>query len=266
MARQGRKGARRPHASGLVMDLDGTLIDGDERVSPRVAGAVRAAASIMPVAIVSGREPDDVAHFARVVGLDGPQVSDNGARIIDSGTGRTLEEFPLDPADARRILTDPEERGLRFFAVDDGRMARSRAEIADWRITIIAAHTLTEVVSIEMTSAYESAPGISAVPSVDGRGTRWYINFTRAGVNKGTGVLRYASMVGIDPARVVAVGDSLNDVDMFAAVGTPVAMGNASEEVKRVADRVVAGISEDGLAEAIDRFVLAPEDGCARTG
>ena len=46
---------------------------------------------------------------------------------------------------------------------------------------------------------------------------------------------------------------------MFGAVGTPVAMGNARDEVKRAAGRVVAGFSEDGLAEAIERFVLAPE-------
>ena len=260
MAARDETGVRKLHASGLVMDLDGTLIGADERVSPGVMEAVRAAASVVPVAIVSGREPDDVVRFARVLGLDGPQVSDNGARIVDAGTGRTLEETALDPANARRIITDLEQRGLRFFAVDDGRMARSRAEIAAWRVTVIAAHALTEAVSLDVISAYEGAPGISAVPSVDAQGTRWYVNFNRAGVNKGTGVLRLARMVGADPARLVAVGDSPNDIDMFAVAGTSVAMGTAPEEVRRAAGRVVSGVSEDGLAEAIRRFVLTPQD------
>lgn len=252
-------GAGRPRASGLMMDLDGTLIDARERISPRVAEAVRAAASVVPVAIVSGREPDDVVRFARLLGLDGPQVSDNGARIVDAATGRTLHQMLMDPADARRVIADLEERGLRFFAVDDGRMARRRSEIATWRITIIAAHAITRKAADEIVAAYQGVPGVSAVPSLSADAAMAYVNFNPAGVNKGAGVLRYADMVGIDPRRIVAVGDSANDIDMFAAVGTAVAMGNARDEVKRAACRVVAGVSEDGLAEAIERFVLAPE-------
>jgi len=243
-------------ASALVMDLDGTLIDSRERVSPVVARAVREAAALVPVAIASGREPDDVVRFARLLGLNGPQVSDNGARIVDAITGRTLEEYPLDSIGARRIVETLEKRGVPFYAVDAGRLARTRAEIAEWRVTIIAAHALTLAGAVELAADYADVPEVSAVPSLDASGARAFVNFNRGGVNKGTGVLRLARMIGVDPALAVAVGDSANDVDMFASVGTSVAMGNARDEVKREADHVVAGVAEDGLAEAVERFVL----------
>ncbi|MBM3957223.1 MAG: HAD family phosphatase [Gemmatimonadetes bacterium] len=260
-AAQERSNAVLPRASGLVMDLDGTLIDAGERISPGVEAAVRAAASLVPVAIVSGREPGDVVRFARAVGLEGAQVSDNGARIVDPRAGRTLCEAPMHPAVARRIVSDLERRGLRFFAVDAGRMARSRAEITVWRVTIIAAHAVTQRAADEVAGAYRGVPGVCVVPSLSADAAMAYVNFTRTGVNKGTGVVRLARMVGVDPARLTAVGDSHNDVDMFAVVGTPVAMGNAPEEVKRAAGRVVAPVSADGLAEAIRRFVLPSGDG-----
>jgi len=242
------------------MDLDGTLIDADERLSPVVIEAVRAATCVVPVAIASGREPDDVVRFARKLGLEGPQISDNGARVVDPIAGRTLVEMPLDPGVARRIIDDLEERELRFFAVDDGRMARSRAEIRRWRVTIIAAHTITRAAARELAGAYRNVPDVSATPSMDGGGTRSYINFNPAGVNKGRGLVRYARMVDIDPAGVVAVGDSGNDIDMFEAAGTGVAMGNARDDVKRAADHVVSSVARDGLAEAIRRFVLRSDD------
>ena len=66
----------------MLLDLDGTLLDERDRISPRTVAAVRAAAKLVPVAIASGRVLEDVTHFARLLGLDGPQICDNGARLV----------------------------------------------------------------------------------------------------------------------------------------------------------------------------------------
>jgi Cof subfamily protein (haloacid dehalogenase superfamily) len=76
------------------------------------------------------------------------------------------------------------------------------------------------------------------------------------GASKGAGVARLLADLGIDPQRVMAIGDAENDVEMLQLVGTGVAMGNAVARLKAVADHVVAGNDEDGVAEAIGRFVL----------
>ena len=72
----------------LLIDLDGTLISKGENLSSRAGDAVRAAAESIPVAIASGRFSEEVGHYARLLGLRGPQVAENGATLLEPLTGR----------------------------------------------------------------------------------------------------------------------------------------------------------------------------------
>ncbi|MBQ4290773.1 MAG: HAD family phosphatase [Clostridia bacterium] len=72
---------------------------------------------------------------------------------------------------------------------------------------------------------------------------------------KGNALLALASYLGIDPAETMAFGDDLNDVSMLKAAGIGVAMGNASDPVKAVADKVTASCDEDGVSTAIQAVV-----------
>ena len=64
--------------------------------------------------------------------------------------------------------------------------------------------------------------------------------------------------LGVDPAHVMAMGDGENDIEMLQLAGLGVAMGNAGPKLKAVADVVVATNDQDGVAEAIQKFVLQP--------
>jgi HAD superfamily hydrolase (TIGR01484 family) len=250
--------------TGLLLDLDGTLLDGESRITRRVEDAVRAAARAVPVAIVSGREPDDVARFALQLGLTGPQVADNGARIVDPASGRTVHEVPMSASDSRRVVGGLEARRLRYYAVDNGRVARMWSEFSAWRVTVIAAHAVDEATCTGVIADLASG-GSQAVPSTDASGAYWYANFTRAGISKGYGARYFSMVTGADLRGVVAIGDSHNDLPMFAEVGWPVAMGHARQDVRQAARAVVGSLAEDGVAEAIESFVLRPRSGGRKT-
>ena len=241
--------------SGLLIDLDGTLVDSDDRFSPAVATAVKRAAQRVPVAIASGREPDEVSHFARALGLDGPQVSDNGASLVDPLTGRSFDQRPMPEAVSRRLIDSICAEGLTFYAVENGRMVRKKDRFREWTVTIIAANSGDEATARSILDKFASEETTSEL-STNQDGTFWYTNFVRAGIDKAHGVRRWAANLGLDPRGLVAVGDGLNDLSMFELVGMPVAMGNASDEVKRHARFVTESLEDDGLAEAIERFVL----------
>ena len=71
------------------------------------------------------------------------------------------------------------------------------------------------------------------------------------GVDKGTGLERLCSLLGIPMAECIAVGDADNDIPMLRAAGLGIAMGNAAEHVKTAADRVVSDLDHGGCAEAV---------------
>ncbi|MCH7594226.1 MAG: HAD family phosphatase [Chloroflexi bacterium] len=230
-----------------------------------MAAAVRKAAAVVPVAIASGREPADVARYARELGLTTPQISDNGARLLDPSTNTTIEAHLIAPEDALRITTALENNSeMRFFAVDGWHMVRRVADIDRWEITVIATSTADRNAAPQrqeraVRDAMALAPdGVSTILSLGHDGERWYLNYTRRGIDKGSGLRSWAERLGVSLGGVVFVGDSLNDIEAFDVAGLPVAMGGASDDVRAAARESVGDVDSDGVAEAIERFVLAP--------
>ena len=220
------------------------------------------ASAHVPGAIASGREPTDVARYARELGLTTPQISDNGARLLDPATNSTIEAHPITRADSRRIANGLEERSMLFFAVDGWAAVRNVSEVRDWDITVIAGYTRDRDASAEVQSAAVreaanlASDHVTAILSQGAERHRWYVNFTRHGIDKGTGLRSWANLLGVSLDGVVFVGDSFNDVEAFAVAGLPVAMGSAPDEVRAAAAESVGDVDADGVAEAIERFVL----------
>lgn len=78
------------------------------------------------------------------------------------------------------------------------------------------------------------------------------------GASKGAGVAWLLDRLGVDPSAVLALGDGENDVEMLQLAGLGVAMGNAGPPALAAADAITATNNEDGVARAIEQFVLAP--------
>src|SRR5699024_9567724 len=81
------------------------------------------------------------------------------------------------------------------------------------------------------------------------------VEINPAGVNKAAALEKVCDWMGITMNNVMAAGDSLNDIKMIEQAGTGVAMGNAQEAIKKVADYVTDSNNQDGVANAIQRFV-----------
>ena len=84
-----------------TLDLDGTIIGPDEKISPVVHEAIARLARHMPVFISTGREPADVLRYSKELGLTAPQVSDGGANILDPVLGVSVWAAPLGRANAQ---------------------------------------------------------------------------------------------------------------------------------------------------------------------
>ena len=240
----------------LALDLDGTLIGADERVSPAVAEAVRRAAARIHVSIVTGRESESILAFARELGLTSPQVGDNGALILDPTTGNALWSAPMRSETAMLAVQSIIESGYRFMATHETGIVRDPDSLEARELTRVTAFDLTHDEADNMIGQMSGHEGLDAVKAYLPYNGLWAVNFTRSGVNKGTGLRALCGLLGIDPSEVAAVGDSFNDLPLFETAGLPIAMGGAPAELLDLARHAVASVEQDGLVEAIERYVL----------
>lgn len=239
---------------GLLLDLDGTVLPENNRPTDRVIRAIADAAKKIPVAVASGRVQDDVCHFARLFGLTGPQISDNGATLMDPLTGRAINRHVLDSEVAKHVVSELSGVSSRVLACDSGRFIDNPDDIRDWQITIVMAKLSGED---EAKSWVEKFPteSVSAYATVDNLGD-WYVDCTAVGINKATGARDFADAVGIAPSELMVVGDGWNDVPMFEVAGTGIAMDGAPIELQNIAKGMTADINGDGAALAIEKYVL----------
>ena len=82
------------------------------------------------------------------------------------------------------------------------------------------------------------------------------VEINAAAANKGQALLALAAHLGLRPEQTMAFGDGLNDVTMLRDAGVGVAMGNASDEIRALADVVTASCDEDGVAQVIEQLLL----------
>ena len=245
-----------PEYKALILDLDGTLIGPNELISPRVADAVRKVAAKIGVSIATGRETGDVLRYGGELGLTWPQISDNGAMIIDPSSGDSLWSAPLGEELSRRAMQPIIESGSEFFATHAGGAVTDLAKLDTWDLTRVSALDLDEATADAMLESMADESDLDTVKVWLPYNRLWAVDFTRSGINKGSALRVLCKMSDITPSHTIAVGDSFNDLPLMQTAGLGIAMGNAPKEVRDAARYVVPPVEEDGLAHAIERYII----------
>ena len=266
------------------LDLDGTLLTDKKELLPYTRKVIEEALQEGVVVLVAtGRPwmgvPEKLRSFP---GMDYALTS-NGARIIETKTGKVLEEHLLSHAAAKRAL----EIGRKYDTLQeiyfDGQGYAQRNQMEHVRKyhkdpnmwdyflkTRIPVENLEELLDEreeqldkvqilfadmeERKKAWEELEQEGIFELVGS--LRYNIEINAVGVNKGTGLVNLGKMLGIRREEIMACGDGDNDILMLKEVGFGVAMANAEEQVKAVADYITESNNEEGAAKAIERFVL----------
>lgn len=239
-----------------ALDLDGTIIGPDEKISPAVHEAITQLSSRIPVFIATGREPADVLQYSKELGLTTPQVSDGGANILDPVRGVSVWTSPLAPANAEAVVTELRKMGSAFVATHGSGTASTFDDVPNWDLIRVSALDLDEGTADVLAQKFSKNQTMHVIKAVLPYNGLWAVDFTLAGIDKAAGISRVGKTLGVDPANMVGAGDSYNDLPMLEVCGFSIAMGNAPEAVKAVADYVAPSVQEDGLAVAIIEYVL----------
>lgn len=261
----------------IALDLDGTVIGDNLIVSDRVLTAVETAqARGIAVTIVTGRMFAAARPFAKTLGITGPIVCYQGAAIFDMASGAMRAETPL-PADVTHdvlIRARSDDFTAQCYADDQvyvealnsftqkyADLSRIEPIVVPSLLDAFATRSTLKIVLVsdaERATAYTATLRAALGPRA--YVTRSHIDFVEVldpSVDKGRALRAVAQTYGIDLKAVMAVGDSWNDVPLLDSAGFAVAMGSAPPELRARADAIVADVAHDGVAEAIERFVLA---------
>lgn len=266
----------------LVIDIDGTLIDRAGHISAANRRALARVRELgIPVSICTGRGAQACQSYIKDLSLDSYHIFCDGALV--SGPGREIHTRPIGPPLVWQMTGLARQHGLNlelfsatrylveretwstgahrdFFGIEPTIIDFSRA----WEREKIIKGGLVTTGPDEVARARDfcncfaetlrfSWATTPAYPGV------YFINILDPGASKGSALQALAAHLGISPDEVIAVGDGDNDISLLSAAGLAVAMGNAPDPVKAVADYITLDVEESGLAAAIERFLLPAE-------
>jgi Cof subfamily protein (haloacid dehalogenase superfamily) len=259
----------------VVSDVDGTLLTKDKTLTDAAKDAVRRLheAGIIGFTITSSRPVIGMRFLIEPLAITLPVGAFNGSCIVDPQM-KPIEQHLIPTAAAKRSLDVLNEFGVDIwlFTSDlwltrrpDGEYVphEKRAIRAD--PTIVADFTPYLESACKIVGSSSDAPLLQrcevAMQQALGaeatavRSQSYYLDVTPPGCDKGTFVETMAKRLGISTDAVATIGDMQNDLAMFRKSGLSIAMGNATDDVKKVATHVTASNEDEGFAKAIDMIL-----------
>ncbi|GER83285.1 sugar-phosphatase [Thermogemmatispora aurantia] len=275
-----------PTCKLLVIDIDGTLLTpGGEITEGTRAAIAEARAAGVIVTLATARRYGNTASIAHELALTAPLILYDGALIVEHPSGRVLYSNPLPDQVAQQGISLLLAEGLQPVIQPLGDPLHEEVwtgpvELdSPWQqiyFTVHAAelHRLPREQLLRLSKPVLRLVALEAperlrllAPAVAALDCSWLLlergnyqcgelSLLRAGCSKATAVAALADLLHIPLTEVMAIGDNENDIGMLSRVGLGIAMGQASAAVKQAARATTTSNSEDGVAYAIERYLL----------
>ncbi len=267
----------------LILDIDGTISGQSNQVTDRVKKAIKDAQNRgIKVGLATGRMYCSALRFHHDIGADLPIIGYNGAWIQDPKNSELLLHNPVNKEKAQELFTylkaQQNNNGNieihlyfndqlyveKFTKKTDFYVERSGIDV-----NIVG--DLTTLLQENPTKILASSPDADLISQMlNDLKNRYqdhelyltqsnpiYLEATQAGVNKGTAVQYLVEKIlGFTAEEIMTIGDNFNDYAMLKYAGFSVAMNDAPEEIKAITSVVTGDVENDGVAEAIAKYIL----------
>ncbi|MFW2489900.1 Cof-type HAD-IIB family hydrolase [Clostridium chromiireducens] len=261
----------------VCLDIDGTLLNSKHEITEKVKSTINVVANEkrIPVILVSARMPKGIKFLQKELGIEEPIICYSGALILDKDNDVLAKEF-IDVSNLEEIykLTSKNNIHMSLYKDDEWYIeeldywARQESEITNIIPNIINFKELIEkwkkdrlgpnkILCMskpeEINFLKENIKGINLniYPSKP-----TYLEIMPTKASKTSAINCLQKKYNIDRSEIVTMGDNYNDIDMLEYAGIGVAMGNAPEEVKIHADDITLTNDENGVAEALIKYII----------
>ncbi|GIN07716.1 5-amino-6-(5-phospho-D-ribitylamino)uracil phosphatase YcsE [Shouchella clausii] len=245
-----------PHIQLIALDMDGTLLDDNHEISEGNREAIAGAQELgVHVVLATGRTLASCGKYATSLGLKSFLVTANGSEIYDC-EGSVFNTSLMPPEAVDHIYELTEKHGVHVWGAS--RKSIFRGKLPDDRHGHEWLKFGFDTEDDEVRKAIIAELQLRAITEIT-NSSPTNIEINALGINKAFALKKVCDDLGISLQNVMAVGDSLNDIAMITEAGLGIAMGNAQEAVKRKADWITATNTNDGVAAAIQRWVVLPQ-------
>ncbi len=265
----------------IAIDIDGTLLNSKKVITPRVNEAIQKARQLgVYIVLCTGRPLPGVQQQLKELNLINDRdfvITYNGSLVQRTGDGHSYAHFTLGYSDLEEVANQVKNHPIHFHAIDQEVIHVTTEDIGEYSyheqrlVNMPISHKPQEEIdkNIEFTKMMfvEKAellePFIAQLPTKFTekytllRSAPYYLEILHKDASKGKAVAKLADLLELTPDEIMCLGDNENDLDMITYAGIGVAMGNAVETVKNVADFITTTNDEDGVAIAIEKYVLA---------
>lgn len=259
----------------IAIDIDDTLINDDKQVTEGTKQALAAAiASGVVVTLATGRMYASARSIAQQLSLNVPLITYQGSLVKNAIDGNVLYERTVPAAAAQLIFDYCERNGLHLqLYLDDQLYVKERNDkavayaelsripfIVEPDFKSLAGKPSTKLLLIDEPDKLDLVAaelrGLLGQQVHITKSKPHFLEITHAEGTKGHALAHLADHFGFDLEKVIAVGDSWNDREMLETAGLGVAMGNAVDSLKAIADYVTLSNNEDGVKHVVDKFIL----------
>lgn len=268
----------------LCMDMDGTLLNSEGRVSERNLKAIKLAHERgIIITVCTGRIFTSARYYAELIGVKAPIIALNGAYIREKDKDEVIYKSVLGKEKCAKILEVAQKYGLYpHFNTPDIVLTEKIIFSSEGYVKMNKNLPKDKQISIELVQDWDKTfqqydDEIIKCITVDNDKEKilkakqellkceefevvssWSNNFEVMckGVSKGRAVEVLAGFYNIKREEIMCIGDNENDISMLSYAGLGVAMGNGESFVKEAADFVTDTNDEDGVAKAIEKFIL----------
>ncbi len=263
----------------VAIDMDGTLLKEDKTISERTKKAIQSAREKgVTVVLATGRPIEGVSRYLEELNMYTEHdyvLSYNGALIQKTKSKEAVAKVALKGEDLHYLRKLSDELGVNIHAFSEKRglitPKNSKYTEVEAEINNIEIHEMNidnipddevmiKIMMIDepeiLGEAMEKLPKEVYEKYTVVRSAPFFLEFLNKSVNKGVGVELLAKHLGVKQEEVITFGDAGNDLHMIEYAGLGVAMGNAFDEVKEAANYITDTNENDGVAKAIEKFIL----------
>lgn len=241
----------------IALDLDGTLLTDREQITDETKKWIQYAVDNgVKVIFSTGRGLQTAKGIWDELGLDSPMVLLNGAEIWE-GPGKLYKRIFIPRETIRRIHAIAAERGDWYWGYSVESLTGAKDWTPemferDWMKFGIGCQDQTKLAGLKEELLSWGSLEITHSAPVN-------MEISVQGITKESGVRQVCQMLGLSMSDVIAMGDSHNDAKLLKAAGLGVAMANGEEHIKSIADVITATNNEDGVAQAIRKYIFQIE-------